>query len=73
MGDDDHGHALVRKLLHDIQDLADHLGVESGGGLVKQHDIGLHAQRTDDGDTLLLTAGKLNGVSIGTVGKADAL
>ena len=73
MGDDDHGHALVRKLLHDIQNLADHLGVESGGGLVKQHDIGLHAQRTDDGDTLLLAAGQLDGVSVGTVGKADTL
>ena len=40
VADDDHGHAFVGELLHDRQDLADHLGVERAGGLVEQHQAG---------------------------------
>ena len=44
MGDDCHGHALVGKFLHNVQNFADHLGVKRGGRLVKEHDFRLHAR-----------------------------
>ena len=64
VGDHHHGHALVGQLLHDLQDLAHHLGVQGGGGLIKEHDLGLHGQRPHDGDALLLAAGELNGIGV---------
>ena len=73
MGNDDHGGAFFRELLHNIQNLSDHLGVESGRRLVKEHHIGLHAQGAHDGDTLLLSAGELRGISIGAVCETYAL
>ena len=33
----DHGHALVSKVAHNTQNLADHLRVERTGRLVKEH------------------------------------
>ena len=71
MRDDDHGHAGVRQLLHDVEHLADHLGVERGCRLVEQHDLRLHHERAHDGHTLLLAAGELDGIGVGTVLKAD--
>ena len=56
MGNNDHCHAFVCKSLHKIKNLADHLGVKSGGWLIKQNDIRIHGKRTDDGNTLFLTA-----------------
>ena len=73
MGHHHHGHAGLRQLLHDLQYLAHHLGVEGGGGLVEQHDLRLHGQRPDDGHALLLSAGQLGGPVVGTVGQAHAL
>ena len=63
MGNDDHRHALVGKFLHNVENLADHFGVECTRRLVKQHNVRLHAQRAHDGYTLLLAAGELYGVS----------
>ena len=45
----------------DIPAQAGRLGVQGGGGLVKEHDLGLHGQGTDNGDALLLAAGQLVG------------
>ena len=70
MGHHHHGHAHLGQLLHNVQHLANHFRVQGAGGLVKQHDLRLHAQGTDNGDPLLLTAGKLGGVSPRPVGKA---
>ena len=64
MGDDHHGHAGLCQLLHDGQNLADHFRIEGGGGFVKKHDLGVHGQRPDDGDTLLLAAGELVGIGV---------
>ena len=72
MRDDDHGHAGVRQLLHNVEHLADHLGVERGCRLVEQHDLRLHHERAHDGHTLLLAAGELDGIGVGTVLEADA-
>ena len=70
--DDDHRHAFCRQLLHDGEHLADHLGVEGACRFVKQHDLRLHAERADDGDTLLLAAGQLRRICPCAVGKTDA-
>jgi len=40
------------------QYLAHGFGIERGGGFVEQHHLGLHRQRTRDGDALLLAAGE---------------
>ena len=72
MGDDGHGHAVPGEVAHEIQHLAHHLRIEGGGGFVEQHDLRIHGQRPDDGDTLLLAAGEHVGVLVGLVGKADA-
>ena len=42
-----------------FQHFGDHFRVEGRGWLVEQHDLGLHAQRPGNGDSLLLTAGQL--------------
>ena len=57
--DDDHGHAFVSELDHDIEHFPDHLRVERGGRLVEQHQLRLHAQRPRDRNPLLLPAGEL--------------
>ena len=69
---DDHRHALRSESLDNVQYLADHLGVERRGRLVKQHDIGLHAQRAYYRHTLLLTARELTRIRCGAVGKSDS-
>ncbi len=71
VGDDDHRHAFLGELLHHVEDLADRFGVEGGGGLVEQHDLGFHCQSAGDGDALLLAAGEVGGVAGGLVGEAD--
>ena len=50
----DQARVRSRELLHHLQHLAHELGVERGGRLVEQHEIGLHRQRPRDRDTLLL-------------------
>ena len=57
----EHRHARSGQLAHDVQHLVDHLRVEGGGGLVEEHDLGLHGQRAGDGHALLLAAGQLAG------------
>ena len=73
MGDNRHGHAGLCKLFHDVKHLADHLGVEGGGRLVKEHDFRFHSQRAYNGDTLLLSARKHRGIGVGLIGQADTL
>ena len=71
VGDDDHRHAPLGEVDHDVEDLLDHLGVERRGRLVEEHHLGLHGQRAGDGDALLLAAGELGGVLLGLVADAD--
>lgn len=42
--DDDHRHALLGQTDHDLEHLADHLGVKGACGLVKEHGLGLHGE-----------------------------
>ena len=71
MGYDHHGHALCRQRFHDIQHFADDLRVQSGGGLVKEHDFGLHAERSRDSDTLFLTAGEPGRIGVDEITQTD--
>src|SRR6478609_10563773 len=42
VGDDDHRHPALREVDHHVEDLVDHLGVESRRGLVEEHHLRLH-------------------------------
>ena len=68
----DHGHAAVREVTDNREHFADKLGVEGGGRLVEEHDLGVHGKGAGNGDALLLPAGKLGGVERGTLGEAHA-
>src|SRR5581483_8838783 len=59
MRDDQHGHAVVRECDHCVEHLLDHFGIERRCRLVEKHDLRIHAQRTGNGDALLLAARKL--------------
>ena len=67
MRHDEHGHALVRKVLHDGEHLADHFRVKRACRLVEQKHLRVHGKCTRNGDTLLLAAGELTrlGVDVG--------
>jgi len=71
--DNKHRHAFFRKLLHDVQNVADKLRVKGAGGLIEQHHFRFHGERTGDGHTLLLAAGKLCGVGIELIAEADLI
>ena len=68
MGDDDHRHAVTGELLHDLEHLVDHLGVEGRRRLVEEHDLRIHRQCARDRDALLLAAGELRRVLVRLVG-----
>jgi hypothetical protein len=62
-----------RRAAHDVEHVADELGVERRGRLVEQHQLGLHRERARDRDPLLLAAGELRGVGVELVGEPDAV
>ena len=47
------------EVAHDVEHVADQLGVERTGRLVEEHQLRLHRQRPRDRDPLLLAAGEL--------------
>ena len=63
MGHNHHGHAVLCQLLHQLQNLSDHLRVQCGGRLIEQHHIRIHRQRAHDCNSLLLSAGELCRIS----------
>ena len=71
VGDDDDGdtQALV-DVLDEAQDGAGGGGVQGGGSLVAQQDLGVGGQGAGDGDALLLAAGELGGIGVRLVGKS---
>ncbi|MCY1367093.1 hypothetical protein D9M69_540090 [compost metagenome] len=70
MGDDDHGHTLLRQVLHHAQHFVAQLRVQRRGGLVEQHQFGFHRQGARNGHALLLAAGELRRVMPGALGQA---
>jgi hypothetical protein len=71
VGDDDHGLAAGGERAQRLQHLLRQLGVEGGGRLVEEEDLGLHRERARDGDPLLLSAGELRRPRAGAGGEAD--
>jgi len=71
--DADHGDALAGQLGHDVEHLVDHLGVEGGGGLVKQQDLRREAERAGNGHALLLPARELERKLVGLLGNVHPL
>ena len=65
--------ALLRERPHQIEHLADELGIEGGRDLVEQQNLGVGRDGPGDRDTLLLPAGQPIGVFGGLVGEPDAL
>ena len=59
-----HGHTLLGQRLHDVQHLAHHFRVQSGGRLVEQQHLRVHGQCPGNGHPLLLTAGDLPGLCV---------
>ena len=53
---DNHRHTACGKISHDAQYLAGDFGIERGRGLVKKHEVGLHAQGAGNCNALLLAA-----------------
>ena len=62
VGHDDHGHALVRQSLHDVQHLAHQFGIKRGCRLVEQHQLGLHRDGAGNRHALLLTTRQARGM-----------
>jgi hypothetical protein len=67
-----HRHPVVAQLPKHRENLAHQFGVERRGDLVEEHDLGRHGEGPHDGGALLLAAGKLVGVVVHPVGKAEA-
>jgi hypothetical protein len=67
MGHKDDGLFGTAQLGNDIQNLGGHFGIESGGGFIKQEELGIDSERTRDGDALALTAAELGGLLAGVV------
>ena len=70
MGNHQHGHALFGQLPHHGQHFASQLRVKGRSRLVKIDDLRVRCQRTGNGHALLLAAGKLARIVVGSVGKA---
>jgi hypothetical protein len=54
---------VAREVYHDIQHFLDHLGIESRGRLVEQHDARAHCENPGYRNALLLAARELRRVS----------
>ena len=65
MRDDEHGKPLLGQLAHDAEHLPHHGGIQSRCGLIEQDNLRMHGQRTGNGHTLFLAAGKRRRVNVG--------
>ena len=68
---DQHRHALVSQFSDEVEHLRDQFRVERGSDLVQEQQPGVHRQRPDDGDSLLLASREAVGELGGLVRKAD--
>ena len=59
VGGEDDALTCLGELADDIEHLAGHDGIESGGGFIEQKELRLGCEGTGDGRPLLLAAGKL--------------
>ena len=54
-----HGFLAALQFLDDVVYFAPHLGIESGGRLIKEYNLRFVDQRQRQGETLLLSPGKM--------------
>ncbi|MDR6759129.1 hypothetical protein J2Y48_004445 [Mycoplana sp. BE70] len=73
VGGKDHRHSIPRQVAHDVQHFGHQLRVKCRGDFIEKQRLRLHGNGADDGDTLLLAAGKLIGVVLRPVSEIDAL
>ncbi len=73
VGDQQHGHALLRQALDHAQHLANQFRVEGRGDFVEQHQAGVHRDCTSNRHTLLLAAGQLPGEVVAPLQQADTV
>ena len=71
VGRDQHRHPPGRQLADHVEHLGDELRVERARDLVQQHDVGLHRQRANDRDALLLPARQPIGILVRLVGQPE--
>ena len=69
----DHRHTSFSQLANHIQHLRDHFRIKGGGRFIKQHDPRLHAQRTGNCHTLLLTSRELTRKFVDLFGNTHTL
>ena len=65
--------SLFVESLHDVHDLLAVLGIEVGGRLVSEDELGIGRKRPGDRDALLLSTGELIGAVMGAVGESHGL
>ena len=73
MSHDDGSHTGLHQILDNFENFADHFRIQSGGGFVKEHDIGLHSKSTDNCQTLLLTTGETTGMLINLIDQTNTI
>ena len=73
MSDDHHRSVVPGQTLHNLQDLADHLRIQSRGRFVKEQNIRIHSHSPGDGHPLLLPAGKPVGIFQGFIDESHLI
>ena len=66
-----HGFSFVCQLFNHRQHLANQLGVQRTGGLIHEDNFRLHRNGSGNANPLLLTAAKLAGIIVISIGKAN--
>ena len=69
----DHGHAFLSQLFHQVQNLADHLRIQRGCGLIEEDHIRVHGKGPDDRHPLFLPAGQRGRINVRLIIQADPL
>ena len=73
MGHDDHGHMLLRQLLHDTEHFSRQLRVQRRSGFIESENVRLQSKGSRNSHTLALAAGKLVRVIFHPVAKSHLL
>ncbi|KIQ35315.1 hypothetical protein RT97_05260 [Variovorax paradoxus] len=73
MAGEQHGHAFVRQLAHDVQHGRHQFGIERRNDFIEQQHHGIHGQRTHERDALLLAARHAIGIFLRLMREAEAL
>ena len=73
VGDDQHRQTFPGEFFDDREHLLDHGGIQGGSRLIKEDDLGIHGDSPDNGDSLLLSSGKLSRKAERLVGQTDHL